>query len=498
MGYALVCLFAVSYLARAQEPTAEARLGNLHREAQEQPVHDRLSLLYDLAIAATGVDPALSAEWSLEMYHLATKDTSHEQPWRDQLAMRKNALTVLSLTDPERAARHFMELEPSADHQPNEDPRIDLARHLFPRLWERQAKQALPAILRFADFTSRTGQYPYVAIGHILPGLANVDRAAAHALFVDAVHRLAGERGIWRTPDDYLQFLRESWLAASAKERRLAVEAALAVVYRGIADKANAYPGSRSYAEYYLPRATVRLGSEEEERIYDLLPFADAIDADWGRKLRRPYPALANVEIPAVDAAPWRSGVFAAAGRDRPELVQAAFERHHLMFLPRWASQDPKRAAAIAEGTMDAARRHAAMALVLPWLAKVDPPKAETWLQELSAVGHVAETPDDLEFLVALARAHFALGHFEDGRQVAAAAMKVGEQLVTNRDQSRPLYSAEGANELHDLAAAYGESDHLAELVRLIEDQAPGLRLFLLAGGTRAALRHRPGYQEPN
>jgi hypothetical protein len=111
------------------------------------------------------VDPALSAEWSLEMYDLAT-NASHESPWQqmNQLPERKNALTVLSLTDQERAAQHFLELERDANPQPNEDPRIDCARHLFPLLWAKQGKQALPAILRMADFTSRTGQYRSVDV----------------------------------------------------------------------------------------------------------------------------------------------------------------------------------------------------------------------------------------------------------------------------------------------------------------------------------------------
>jgi hypothetical protein len=31
-----------------------------------------------------------------------------------------------------------------------------------------------------------------------------------------------------------------------------------------------------------------------------------------------------------------------------------------------------------------------------------------------------------------------------------------------------------------------------------LKDQDPALQLFLLAGAARGALRHRPGYQEPN
>ncbi|HEV3201298.1 MAG TPA: hypothetical protein VGZ73_25535 [Bryobacteraceae bacterium] len=501
MGRVIVCLLTVSYLVRAQGISAEALLTNVHREAQEQSVHDRLMLLYDLAIAATGVDAALSARWSLEMYDLA-RDAPYEQPWQqmNQAAYRKNALTILSLTDPERAAQHFQELEPSPGHQPNEDPRIDLARHLFPRLWAKEGEKSLPTILRFADFTSLTGQYPYVAVGHILPELARVDRPAAHSLCLAAVRRLGEERGIWRTPDDYMKFLRESWPVMSPADRRLAVEAALAVIHRGVEDKAAAEPGTRWYGEYYLPQGTVRFDSEEAARVYDLLPFIDRIDANRGRRLRNQYPALANIPLPLLDAVPWRAGLVVAPGHDTPERVEVGFERYHLMFLREWAGEDAKRAAALAERTKDPVRRRTALALVLPAYAKVEPGQAESWLVELLAGGLAAGTADDLTFLAALARADFALGHTEDGERAVDFAMGFGGQLSSKRDRSRPAFYAPGAFDLHDLAETYGEfrPNSLVSFVRRVKGQEPALRLFLLAGAARGALRYRPGYQEPN
>ena len=197
----------------AQELSPESLLGAIHSESKLLSVTDRMMVLYDLAIAATAEDPAISGAWALEMYDLATKEMPRGQMNRE--AGRKNALTILCLTDAERAAEHYLELEPSVAHQPNEDPRIDLARHLFPRLWAKQGMRALPTIQRFAEFTSRTGQYPYVAMGHILPQIARVDRRAARSLFRAAVERLPNERSIWRTEDDYLSFLRESWPVAS-------------------------------------------------------------------------------------------------------------------------------------------------------------------------------------------------------------------------------------------------------------------------------------------
>ena len=170
------------------------------------------------------------------------------------------------------------------------------------------------------------------------------------------------------------------------------------------------------------------------------------------------------------------------------------------MFLREWADEDATRAAALAETAKDPVRRRAALALILPAYAKVQPAKAETWRRELMAGGLAARTSDDLAFLVALARAHFALGHFEDGEQVVESAMKFGEQLASNRDRSRPIYMALGAGDLHDLAETYGEfrPNGLAPFVQRLKDQEPALRLFLLAGAARGALRHRQGYQEPN
>jgi hypothetical protein len=492
VGRRIICAIVFCCLAHAQAIRPESLLADLHTQSREQPPHDRLMLLWELAIAATGVDAATSAAWAIEMYDVAAH-APHYLRWQqmNQAAGRKNALTILSLTDPKRAAEHFLELEPSPAHQPSEDPRIDLARHLFPRLWTVEGRSSLPELLRFADFTSRTGQYPYVAMGHVLPKLAKVDPAAAHSVMLSAIDRLGKERGIRRTQDDYLKFLRESWPAVSAKDRRLAVEAALSV-----AGRSGGFPaGTTVWAEYYLPEGTVRLDSEENARVYDLLPFVDKLDANWGRQLRRQHPALANLPVPQVDRAPWRSGVIAAPGPNLEARVDAAFERHHLVFLARWSEEDAKRAAALAQATKDPARRRQAIALVLPAYAKVDRAQAEGWARELMAGPH-----DDLDLMAPLARAWFVLGHPDEAMELVDAAIKVGEQLWAKRDPAQPVYAVNGVASLRDLADTYGEfrGDDLKSFVSRVEHLDPPLVIYLVAGAVRGALRHRPGYQEPD
>jgi len=113
------------------------------------------------------------------------------------------------------------------------------------------------------------------------------------------------------------------------------------------------------------------------------------------------------------------------------------------------------------------------------------------------AAGFSARTSDDLAFLVALARVHFALGHPEDAGQVIGAALTFGEHLTSKRDGSRPLYAAEGTDSSHDLADLYGEfqPNDLARFVERLKEQEPALRLYLLTGVVRGAMRHRPGYR---
>jgi hypothetical protein len=167
----------IPLILRAEIPVS---LAELHKQARSQPLADRIATLYDLAIAETAIDRQTSALWALEMYDLAnTMPRDGQLQQMLQAAQRKNALTVLSLADPLAAAQHFLDLEPSAAHLPNEDPRIDLARHLFPKLWAKQGTESLPGIRRMCDFTSERGQYPYVAMGHILPLIAKADPEAA-------------------------------------------------------------------------------------------------------------------------------------------------------------------------------------------------------------------------------------------------------------------------------------------------------------------------------
>jgi hypothetical protein len=475
----IVSCVPTSAAVKAQSP--EALLFAIHDQASTLPPGDRVDLLYQLSISATGVNAGLSARWAIEMYDLATTRMSDNSMMR--AAQRKNALTVLSFSDAEGAAELFFQLEPSQGHRLSEDPRVDLSRHLFPRLWAKNGSSSLPLIRRLAKFTASTVEYPYAAMASLIPQVARVDSRSARELFVEGVRQMPGEHRIHRSQDMYVRFLRSGWPLVSRSEGLQAVRAGLLGAER-LAHDFELAPGGHSYFEYYLDGVTVRLDSELDARIYEFLPFADEVDSKLGESLRQRYPRLKGLAVPGVSIAPWRAGAFALAGRDTPQLVERALERHNVLFIGKWAQEDAGRAARIALSANDVDLRRTQLALVLPWYVKVDSRQVERWRGELEEAAHSGEASAD--FLVALTGSELRLGHSDEARELADLAWK--------------LYRGEGDSgamqQLADLCGQYwfGDAAWSAEFNRVANQPA---RLMLLARYVRGAMRNRAGYQEP-
>jgi len=457
----LICL-AVSGHLRAQlpspVPSPEALLNAIHAQSQELGPSDRVDLLYELSIAATAVSRQTSADWAIEMYECATTSLPDPEEQMFRAAQRKNALTVLSLSDPEAAAERFPQLEPSPAHALSEDPRVDLSRHLFPRLWAKNGLRSLPVIRRLAAFTALTGEYPYAAMATLLPKVAQVDRRTAQALFTEAVHQMPSTHPLHRTQDVYIRFLRAAWPIATRQQR-------LAAVHAGISGAESSPPIGRMYFEYFLPETTVHLESELDAHIYELLPFVDEADRALGQTLRRRYPHVQGLPVLPIDNAPWRAAVAASPGRDTPDLVQRAFERSIARFITTWAQTDPSRALKIALSTDDPT----GLALLFPW--------TENARRDLERKAQSTASPD---LLLALIRSEFKLGHTDEAHKLSWLAWK----------------NPESREELEDICGQYwfGDPQWRAETDAI---QNPVTRLMLLAKYARGALRNSPGYEEP-
>jgi hypothetical protein len=113
-------LFFIVALSAQSLPNPDALLHEIHAESQNLTPAERVEVLHQLSIAATAMDPKISAAWAIEMYDLATARLTGAQKWgqMNRAAQRKNALTVLSFSDTDAAAARFFELEPSPGHLP--------------------------------------------------------------------------------------------------------------------------------------------------------------------------------------------------------------------------------------------------------------------------------------------------------------------------------------------------------------------------------------------
>ncbi len=278
-----------------------------------------------------------------------------------------------------------------------------------------------------AEFTAQSGEYPYAAMGLLIPQVAPLNARDARQLFEDGLRHLPTANAIHRTHDAFFKFLRGGWPVASIRQRKEAVAAGISAIHKWVQEPPIA-AGGRFYFEYNLPQRTIRLDSEEEAHIFELLPFVDQVDRRLGTRLRSQYPRLQTVPVPEIGAELWRSAVFASAGHDTPERVERGFAQNHLVFLAEWAQQDARRALDITLSTKDETLRWSALALVLPSLNKMDSAQAESWLRELNHEPVPSAT---------LVRANFLLGQPAEARKTAWQLWR--QHSVEDLDDLQPL-----------------------------------------------------------
>jgi hypothetical protein len=209
----------------------------------------------------------------------------------------------------------------------------------------------------------------------------------------------------------------------------------------------------------------------------------DDSDKRLGARLREEYPRLREVPVVSVGVVPWRSAVFASAGRDTPELVEKAFERADLQFLPKWAAEDAARAVGVASSIKSAAAREEGLALVLPHYERLDATRAEGQRVEL-ARDALSGTEASLAFLEAMIESEVILRRTEEARRIARRAWKVGVGLPD-------------LGKLAEICGRYwfGDEEFYTEINRAPDVAA---RLRLLARYARGAMKDQVGYEEPN
>jgi hypothetical protein len=148
---------------------------------------ERADFLLDAAEETSATDPNLSRKFSLELFRLAT---SQLQLGSFRAATQKNALVILSRTDPIRAAELYCAQDtPEMWNEAvlQEDYRAFGARTLFSALYSRLGMSSIPTIRSISTWIASTGEYPYNATGQIILQLSPQDSETASVLATDAI-----------------------------------------------------------------------------------------------------------------------------------------------------------------------------------------------------------------------------------------------------------------------------------------------------------------------
>ena len=247
----------------------------------------RAFLLFRLALVAERIAPDLSAQWAKDLFNL----TFELDPDWNRSALQKNAVAVLANIDPAAAFRMLGMMSPL----PNlttlpEDLRADAAAAVFPRYWkDKKSQSRLDAIRGASGAMAKDGQYPFRAVSPVLHDVLEQDEAAGLAWFSEiCLAYRQGNSNIRSANRDFVAFVREFWPKLPSPAKR---EALTGVI--GKLTQPDANGGSGAYhARVKTSAGMIEFSSENEQLLFQVMPFVRELDPDWAARLSHDRPAL--------------------------------------------------------------------------------------------------------------------------------------------------------------------------------------------------------------
>lgn len=191
----LICFCVALLSAQSQTPaqsqktgppelsyTAQSLLAESYLIGEDFVPAQRAFHLFRLAVAAEPIEPAQSHRWAEELLLL----TSKLEPSWDRSALQKNAVAVISGTDPSEGLRLLKEIDDSVNNAVSvpEDLRASAAIVVYHAYWTRNMSlDGLEAIRLNARSLAETNQYPFIAVLPMFRDLLSKDSASASAWF---------------------------------------------------------------------------------------------------------------------------------------------------------------------------------------------------------------------------------------------------------------------------------------------------------------------------
>jgi len=384
---------------------------------QLSPMARALQMEY-LVVVAQKMDHPMLKQWVTELLRQTQQLPQND----DTVRIDQAALVALSEKDPAEALLLLGQLTPLAVAAPAVGQAIfndsNAARQIFPRYWKSARNPDINALRVAADYLGNTGwQYPFVAVGTILPDVAAEDSSAAASLFLDAMQffqrdsaKLDGSRLA------YIDLLKASKGVIPDPMIKAAITDA---VERFLQDASEDAPKGTMYiGSVSTGKGTVELHSTAEESLYKLLPLVREFVPDLEKKIFEKRSALNSVvstEGVSLPEGYIESGTIRVGTTDRQRIataVEKTKEWSREKNIRELAQTDPETALKLAETIKDPALRGSAVAAIANGkLKETDPVRASDLLKEIGATPEKIDPKDErsqLGALVTLARTQAA------------------------------------------------------------------------------------------
>ena len=421
-------------------PDPESLLIRSYLKSKDFTPSNRALLLNRLADAASKLQPPLTRLWSEEAFQVASKlpvDDENRQAYQANAAVGlvkvdpKRALELLAMTDPP---------EPAKEGQPKPmDMRTFAAENVFPEIWKRDGVPALDNIRSQAQQIGETGEYPYRAIGKILPEVAKRSQPKAETLFTEALSYYNKSAPDHASNREFTLFLSESWGAAPRSLELQALKVAVAHLNQSKSSAKNLA---------YMARVQSAKGASEftdlsDELLYELLPKIRELDPQWAQELIDKNDALGRAaaigDKPKYKESVVVHNVSGASPAEVSAAGQEGLERSRLRNISDMSSSDPEGALRLSAYLGDPALRAVALARIAAAFGEKSPERAEDLIeQDKKAVEGIQDKREKVRVLVALAEAAAAAHDRATMDESLGHGLDLGEEILQEYLDTHP------------------------------------------------------------
>jgi hypothetical protein len=499
VAYAFVVCLALSLsspplsTAKTKPPSSSTALSLLEEAehiSRSFVPDDHAELLLEAAQSAVPISAPKAETWALQLFTFSK--SSLEPGGHYRVAMEKNALTVLARIDPVRSAKMFRRQDiPTVKESPGEDPRsTSVVDVLFPALYKKKGRAALPKIKELANWLGSTGEYPYPAIASLIIELDKSDKQEVAPLFSGAISYLPRDPGFLNTNRNFTNMVLKVRKAVPQPLLRQAITEDVAAITRTENSK-------KDSARYVVTSVagTQTFDSEGPVLIYRLLPVVEQMDPDWAARLKTDF-GLAGIATPALDQPLTVSGAITPPGQEQSASnaeLQAALNQSRLMRAQQLSANDPKAAVQLAQQITDPELRSVALVSAAPAYEKLDAGQADAWVSGAKEqLNSMPAGVNKLRLMIALIKVNIANDDEENAKQQTGRAYDLGEEIFEEDLRANPgKFSgmAEGFDELVDLTSVGARQpwlsgntlDHVRQVrndvlrARLLVEQAKGM-----------------------